>query len=362
MRKSLFALAAFAMFAGSEPRAQAEGLGLGDPAPPLTVSKFVKGTKVDKFEPGKIYVVEFWATWCGPCKVSIPHLTELQEKHKDVTFIGVSVWENDPELVEPFVQEMGDKMNYTVAMDDVGDGGKPDKGKMAENWMTAAGEGGIPAAFVVNKDGKIAWVGHPMEMEKPLAQIVDGTYDLDKAVSDRLEEKARQQKLQALIGKFREAAAKGPEAQLKVLDEALADDPGLEATIGMARYNLLVQTGDQDRITATAEKLIANFSENAMALNAIAWPLIDPDRKGGKPTAAQLELALKASGLASENTKGENPAILDTYALALSLSGDKAKALEVQEKAIKLGEDQLPPAQISEMKERLEKFRKDAGK
>ena len=99
-----------------------------------------------------------------------------------------------------------------------------------------------------------------------------------------------------------------------------------------------------------------------MALNAIAWPLIDPDRKGGKPTAAQLELALKASGLASENTKGENPAILDTYALALSLSGDKAKALEVQEKAIKLGEDQLPPAQISEMKERLEKFRKDAGK
>ena len=108
MRKSLFALAAFAMFAGSEPRAQAEGLGLGDPAPPLTVSKFVKGTKVDKFEPGKIYVVEFWATWCGPCKVSIPHLTELQEKQKDVTFIGVSVWENDPELVEPFVQEMGD--------------------------------------------------------------------------------------------------------------------------------------------------------------------------------------------------------------------------------------------------------------
>jgi thiol-disulfide isomerase/thioredoxin len=68
-------------------------LKLGDPAPALKVSKFVKGSPVTKFEPGKFYVVEFWATWCGPCKTSIPHLTEMAKKYKDVQFVGVSVWE-----------------------------------------------------------------------------------------------------------------------------------------------------------------------------------------------------------------------------------------------------------------------------
>jgi thiol-disulfide isomerase/thioredoxin len=76
--------------------AAAEGLGVGDPAPKIEVKEFVKGDAVKDFEKGKIYVVEFWATWCGPCRVSIPHLTELQKKNKDVVFIGVSVWEQDP--------------------------------------------------------------------------------------------------------------------------------------------------------------------------------------------------------------------------------------------------------------------------
>ena len=66
---------------------------------------------------GKNYVVEFWATWCGPCKASIPHLTELQKKNPSVTFIGVSVWEPDQDKVKPFVEEMGDKMAYRVAID-----------------------------------------------------------------------------------------------------------------------------------------------------------------------------------------------------------------------------------------------------
>jgi thiol-disulfide isomerase/thioredoxin len=345
---------------GLASRGLADQLGLGDPAPPLSVSKFVKGDKVEKFEPGKIYVVEFWATWCGPCKVSIPHLTELQEKNKNVTFIGVSVFESDPAQVEPFVEEMGDKMNYVVAKDDVADGQR--SGKMAKAWMEASGEGGIPTAFIVNKQGKIAWIGHPMSMEKPLAQIVDGSYDLEKAVTERRTEKGRQEKLQALSQKFRAAAAKGPKEQLKVLDEALAEDPGLDATIGMTRYNILCQTGDQEAITKAAESLISTFADNGMALNAVAWPLIDPDRKGGKPNDAQIKLALKAASRANEATQGENAAILDTYALALFLSGDKSKALETQELAVKKGADQLPPAQLTDMKERLEKFKKEASK
>ena len=73
------------------PGVMAQTLKVGDPAPKIEVKSFVKGEPVKTFEAGKTYVVEFWATWCGPCKTSIPHLSELQKKHPAVTFIGVSV-------------------------------------------------------------------------------------------------------------------------------------------------------------------------------------------------------------------------------------------------------------------------------
>src|SRR5215510_7930870 len=90
---------------------------LGDPAPALQISDWVKGDPLDLAEAkGKqVVVVEFWATWCGPCRVSIPHLTELQKKFKDVAFVGVS--NEDPDTVKKFVTKMGDQMDYAVAVD-----------------------------------------------------------------------------------------------------------------------------------------------------------------------------------------------------------------------------------------------------
>ena len=82
MVRRLLLMAALALSASLALKAQAGDLKLGDPAPMLKVSKFVKGSAVQRFQPGKLYVVEFWATWCGPCRVSIPHLTEMAKKYK----------------------------------------------------------------------------------------------------------------------------------------------------------------------------------------------------------------------------------------------------------------------------------------
>ena len=141
-------------------------LKVGSAAPAITASNWVQGTEVKSFEKGKVYVVEFWATWCGPCIKNIPHLTELSKAHKDVTFIGMASSErpakdakedNRLEVVKKFVKDQGDKMTYAVAYD-------ADR-KMSETWMKPAGQNGIPCAFIVNGEGKIAFIGHPATPE-----------------------------------------------------------------------------------------------------------------------------------------------------------------------------------------------------
>jgi len=148
-------------------------LHVGDAAPALTVDSFVKGEEVKTLAAGKVYVVEFWATWCGPCIESIPHLTELQHKHKDVVCIGVASSERQPaegaadtrlEGVKSFIAKQGDKMDYRVAYDS--------KRAMSNSWMKPAGQNTIPTAFIVDSKGKIAFIGHPNEMEAALAKVV----------------------------------------------------------------------------------------------------------------------------------------------------------------------------------------------
>src|SRR5439155_17573524 len=105
------------------------------------------------------------------------------------------VWENDTSKVEPFIKKMGEKMTYRVALDS-GDG---DKGKMAETWMKAADQNGIPTAFVINKQGKIAWIGHPMNLkESLLEQVLDGTFDVAKAATAYEDKKKREKEEESI--------------------------------------------------------------------------------------------------------------------------------------------------------------------
>src|SRR3974390_3519188 len=79
-------------------------LKVGDPAPKLQVGKWVQGEPVKGFEHGKAYIVEFWATWCGPCRASIPHLNDIHNKYKDkgLVVIGQDCSEPNENLVAPF--------------------------------------------------------------------------------------------------------------------------------------------------------------------------------------------------------------------------------------------------------------------
>ncbi len=144
-----------------------------DPAPALSVDQWLKGAPVSGFEKGRVYVVEFWATWCPPCIASIPHLNQLQADHPEVVVIGVAGSERKPSDGQPdtrvdslkrFIDQRGDGMNYRVAYDS-------DR-TMAETWMRPAGQNGIPCAFIVGRDGRLAWIGHPMAIDAPLAAAI----------------------------------------------------------------------------------------------------------------------------------------------------------------------------------------------
>jgi thiol-disulfide isomerase/thioredoxin len=141
---------------------------LGDAAYPLTGLTYVKGEPVT-ITPGKVYVVEFWATWCPQCRTSIPHLTELRKKYQDkgVFFVGVS--NEDVPTVKPFVADMGDKMDYSVAVDTVG--------AVVNGYMGAFQQSGIPTAFVVDAKGRVVWHGHPMgDLDDVIGRVLAGTY------------------------------------------------------------------------------------------------------------------------------------------------------------------------------------------
>ena len=337
MVKRLLLIGALVHAASLTPRAQAGELKIGDTAPMLKVSKFVKGTPITKFEHGKTYVVEFWATWCGPCKASIPHLTEMAKKYKDVKFVGVSVWENKQSDIEPFVKEMGDKMAYTVAVDDVPAGKTGNEGFMATNWMTAAHQNGIPAAFVINKDSKVAWIGHPMTIDEPLGKIVAGNWDLEAESAKLAKATATQKKMQELSQKIGTALKdKNFSSALATANDAIAEDPAMEEQLGMFKLSMLKQLNRTDDAHVYFVRLIDNvFKDNAMALNQLVWPIVDPDSKA-KQSGADVKLALKGAIRADELSKSKDAAIADTLAAAYSASGDYAKAIEVQTRVLAL--------------------------
>ena len=95
-------------------------------------------------------LMEFWATWCPPCRESIPHLNSIYDQYhaKGLSVVGIS--SEDASTVQAFMRQV--PMKYTVALD-------PQR-----RYGSALNVHAIPHAFLVNRAGKVVWDGHPMTL------------------------------------------------------------------------------------------------------------------------------------------------------------------------------------------------------
>ncbi len=286
-------------------------LQVGDKAPPLNGFTWIKGDPVAIG--GVPTIVEFWATWCGPCRETIPHLTALQAKHgAGLRIIGVSP-ESEGE-VRPYVQKQGAAMGYRVAVAE-------------EKSFRAYFQGvpGPPYLFLIDKDGLVAWRGLAMDVDRPLKLLLAGKLDV-----------AKEAKLSPLMDELTltvndpRADPAGIDAQvMDITERMVAIDPLNERAVLLRMISALkLQRPDVVRAAIAAVPL--DLVDAELASN-IAWNRInDPD-----PSYRNIDLIYPLACRAVE-LGATNPSYLDTYARVLATIGLIDEAIACEERALAL--------------------------
>ena len=158
-------------------------LKVGDKAPVLDVSDWItdgegKYPHVTEFESGKFYVVEFWATWCGPCIRMMPEMAKMQEEYDGkIQFLSIT----DEEIDEVMMfKETSDQTQtpFKDYMNKYSVGADPDGSTHLDFFGNEST--GIPTSFIIGKTGEVELIDHPAAIGPVLEQIAAGTWDREK--------------------------------------------------------------------------------------------------------------------------------------------------------------------------------------
>ncbi|MER9946422.1 TlpA family protein disulfide reductase [Mesorhizobium sp. M0092] len=234
------------------------------PAPSIQVETWLRGEPLSSFEPGKVYIVEFWATSCGPCVDAMPHLMQLQEKYRDsgVEIIGVAASEDAPTAdearsnLDAWLTEKFSNLNFRMAFDSTGE--------MKKLWMEPSFSCWIPTSFVVDRDGHIAFIGGPTELDEVLPKVLNGSW--------RASDQAK--------AADRERIAKGePKAREQALTKPIK-----------ARYRAAMETNDWKTARSAIEEGVALRPDNLYFRVSLAHLLLHKmrDMEAGLPEMRQF--------------------------------------------------------------------------
>ena len=302
---------------------------IGDPAPEFQYSKWLKGEPLKSFKGEKLYILEFWATWCGPCKAAMPHLSEIQKKYENkIRVIGVNVWENVGEkqyetalpAVEKFVEGNDTNMIYAVSVDN-------NKQHMGNKWLKASGNYGIPTTFIV-KDERILWIGHPNKLDSILPLMFNGTYNMQeyKLGYEKMmnSEEKHMAAVQALITPINDAIkAKEYAKALELIAKGEIEMPSMKMSLDMTKFSVLVKSDEQKAIEFAKEWAKTFKSAPLYAMSGVY-------QEDGLSKSTYLWVArnLEESGLPM------NAAALHALAATYARGGDYKNAVLNEEKAV----------------------------
>ncbi|BAV05030.1 thiol-disulfide isomerase-like thioredoxin [Filimonas lacunae] len=315
-------------------------LGIGDRVPAFKYGLCLKGAPVKKFEKGHLYLFEFWATWCGPCIASMPHLSEFAKKHKqDATVIAVNIWESShgknsyestwPKITK-FVKGMGENMGFNVVTD------SKDQ-FMGNKWMKAAGQDGIPCTFIV-KDSVILWIGHPIELDSIVELVNSGHYD---PVATKKETEARQAKSDSIAGIYKKyydsyekaIADKKYDLAMQILDSGSIAAPDFKGTFGFFKFMALLEVRPD-----TALAFVKEWQKSGPGYVGSVAAVIA--KKKGLPYDL-YEYALESWESLLSNPQMPTSMVYENKAMLYANMEDYKKAVENQEKAIAEGKQAI---------------------
>ncbi|MBO4228403.1 TlpA disulfide reductase family protein [Bradyrhizobium neotropicale] len=320
-------------------------LGLESPAPPIKVENWLRGQPLTSFQPGKVYIVEFWATWCGPCVAAMPHLVQLQEKYRDsgVEVLGIAAYERAETAEEArsklnaWLTEKLPNLNYRIGFDYTGE--------MDKLWMDPSFSVGIPTSFVIDRDGHIAFIGFPTKLDDVLPKILSGSWrSSDEAKAGDAERISEGERTMPIFAKLTPAMKAQDWAKaLSVLEEAVAVLPD-DVNFRVLHADLLLHKMHDLQAGLPVMRQLARDAINKKSevwMAGAMRQLFDPANDNSHlPQAERFAMGKELSEhilAVNPPQPGEGPKFLSYGAVAQYYyeSGNKDRAIELVEVTLK---------------------------
>ena len=324
----------------SPAKALEKKLDIGSRAPSLEIEHWVQDGNgffkpVKEFKSGNVYVVEFWATWCAPCVMSMPHLAELQNKYRGENVQIISVSDESLDEVKALLSQKNEEIGktfeeitsaYSLTTD-------PDR-SVHTAYMDAAGENGIPTSFIVGKSGQIEWIGHPMELDEPLSKVVDESWDREAYKAERAAQQDFQESMQNMAmlagaGKIDEAIEliekeMSSPSQQPMIDEWKSVLNGLKLTTGSI----------DDDVLAYYRGAIEERRGEPWEMARFGYSMYEAIQRGGSigPLADDTIKAIR--GELKNAEEDIVPALYNAMALVQDGSGDTEAAVKSQQQSV----------------------------